>query len=303
MSSVVALGNFDGLHRGHMAVLNNALSMAERLSAKPFALVFKEHPSSVLSGGEAVCLFTGETRAAAFKKTGVTLCLLDFEKLKDMEPLEFFEEIIIKRMGAVGVCCGFNYSFGKNGVGDAKMLKALCERSNIEFSAAEPVDFEGAPVSSTRIRSALEEGRVDLANRMLGRPYSFRLPVVDGDKRGRHLGAPTINQEFDSHLVVPKFGVYMSAVKVGDKSFLAVTNIGVRPTFYDDAVPTIETHILDFEGDLYGKFVEVSLLRFLRPEIKFDTFIHLETQIMNDERKVRKLFEDARNRKTPASDN
>ena len=297
MASVVALGNFDGLHRGHMTVINDALAMAKRLSAMPFALVFKEHPLTVLTGEEQPCLFNSETRAAAFKKTGVTLCLLEFEELKDMSPEEFFDEIIIKRMGAVGVCCGFNYSFGKGGKGTPETLKALCERAGLEFSVSPEFDFEGQPVSTTRIKKALERGKIETANRMLGRPYSFRLQVVDGDKRGRHLGAPTINQEADPHLVIPKYGVYMSKATVGDKSYLAITNIGVRPTFYDDARPSIETHILDFEGNLYGKFVEVALLRFLRPEKRFDSFTDLEVQIKNDERKVRKLAEEAREHK------
>ena len=296
MASVVALGNFDGLHRGHMTVINDALQMAKRKSAIPFALVFKEHPLKELTGEEPPCLFTTETRAAAFKKAGITLCLLEFSELKDMSPEEFFEEIIIKRMGAVGVCCGFNYTFGKGGKGTPDTLKALCEKAGIEFSMSPEFDYEGEPVSTTRIKKALERGKIETANRMLGRPYSFRLQVVDGDTRGRHLGAPTINQQADPHLVIPKYGVYMSKATVGDKSYLAITNIGVRPTFYEDAVPSIETHILDYEGNLYGKYVEVALLRFLRPEKKFESFVKLENQIKLDEKKVRELAEEARNR-------
>ncbi|MBR5991871.1 MAG: bifunctional riboflavin kinase/FAD synthetase [Clostridia bacterium] len=296
MASVVALGNFDGLHRGHMTVLNDALAMAKRKSAMPFALVFKEHPQTVLTGKEVPCLFTSDMRAAAFKKTGVTLCLLEFSELKDMSPKEFFDEIIIKRMGAVGVCCGFNYNFGKGGEGTPETLKKLCENAGIEFSMSPEFDYEGQPVSTTRIKKALEKGKIETANRMLGRPYSFRLQVVDGDKRGRHLDAPTINQKADPHIVIPKYGVYMSKATVGDRSYLAITNIGVRPTFYEDAEPSIETHILDFEGDLYGKFVEIALLRFIRPEKKFASFTDLEVQIKNDEKKVRQLAEEARNR-------
>lgn len=296
MASVVALGNFDGLHRGHMTVINDALQMAKRKSAIPFALVFKEHPLKELTGEEPPCLFTTETRAAAFKKAGITLCLLEFSELKDMSPEEFFEEIIIKRMSAAGVCCGFNYTFGKGGKGTPDTLRALCEEAGIEFSMSPEFDYEGQPVSTTRIKKALERGKIETANRMLGRPYSFRLQVVDGDKRGRHLGAPTINQQADPHLVIPKYGVYMSKATVGDKSYLAITNIGVRPTFYEDAVPSIETHILDFEGNLYGKYVEVALLRFLRPEKKFESFVKLENQIKLDEKKVRELAEEARNR-------
>lgn len=297
MASVVALGNFDGLHKGHMTVIDDAVEMGKRLGAVPFALVFKEHPLGVLTGVTPVCLFNKDSRATAFKKTGVTLCLLDFDELKDMSPEEFFDEIIIKRMGAIGVCCGFNYNFGKNGAGSAETMRELCERAGIEFSMSPELDFEGKPISSTRIRKAIEKGEIELANVMLGHPYSFKLLVVDGDKRGRHIGAPTINQKIPENLVTPKYGVYMSKTTVGDKSYLSVTNIGVRPTIYEDDSPGVETHILDFDGELYGKYIEVALLAFIRPEKKFDSLVQLETQIQIDEKKVRELAEEVRNRK------
>lgn len=296
MASVVALGNFDGLHRGHMTVINAASDMAKRLGAVPFALVFKEHPLGALTGKTPVCLFNKESRAAAFKKTGVTLCLLDFAEMKDMSPEEFFDEIIIKRMGAVGVCCGFNYTFGKKGKGTAETMKKLCENAGIEFSMSPEFDFEGEPVSTTRIRQALENGNIELANVMLGRPYSFKLIVNDGDKRGRHIGAPTINQKIPDNLVTPKYGVYMSKTTIGDKSYLSITNIGVRPTIYEDDAPGVETHILDFDGDLYGKYIEVALLAYIRPEKKFDSLVQLETQIGLDEKKVREIAEKVKNR-------
>ncbi len=298
MASVVALGNFDGLHRGHMSVIEDAAKMAKRLGVIPFALVFKEHPLEILTGKPQVCLFNKDSRAAAFKKTGVTLCLLDFKDLKDMSPEEFFDEIIIKRMGAKGVCCGFNYTFGKKGAGDAETLKKLCENAGIEFSMSPELDFEGKPISSTRVRRAIESGKIELANVMLGRPYSLKLQVVDGDKRGRHIGAPTINQKIPDNLVIPKYGVYMSKTTIGEKSYLSLTNIGVRPTIYEDAAPSIETHILDFDGDLYGRYVEISLLSYLRPETKFDSLVQLEQQIKIDEKKVRDLANRVRERKS-----
>lgn len=297
MASVVALGNFDGLHLGHMTVINAAKDMAKELGAIPFALVFKEHPLTVLTGETPPCIFNKETRAAAFKKAGVTLCLLEFKELCDMSPEKFFNEIIIKRMGAVGVCCGFNYTFGKDGKGTPELLKRFCDGAGIAFSMSEEYDFEGEAISSSRIRACIENGEIEKANQMLGHPYLFKLPVVDGAKRGRHIGAPTINQQIEPGLIVPKYGVYMSKTVVDDMKFLSITNIGVRPTIHDDDVPSIETFILDFDGDLYGKYVEVSLLHFLRPEIKFDSLVQLETQIKTDERKVREIAETVKNRR------
>ena len=296
MASVVALGNFDGLHKGHMSVINAAIDMAKELKAIPFALVFKEHPLTVLTGETPACIFNKDTRAAAFKKTGITLCLLDFKELCDMSPEKFFNEIIIKRMGAVGVCCGFNYSFGKDGLGTPELLKRFCESNGIAFSMSEELDYEGEAISSSRIRACIENGEIEKANAMLGHPYSFKLPVVDGAKRGRHIGAPTINQALEEGLIVPKYGVYMSKTTVDNMSFLSITNVGIRPTIHDDDVPSIETFILDFDGDLYGKYVEVSLLRFIRPEKKFDSLVQLETQIKTDEKKVRELADAAINR-------
>lgn len=289
LASVVALGNFDGLHLGHMSVINEAKAMAERLHAMPFALSFKEHPLTVLTGQAPVSLFTNDVRASEFKATGVTLCLLDFESMKDMTPKQFFDQIIVKRMGAVGVCCGFNYSFGKGGKGTPKLLKKYCDENGIEFSMLPELDFEGEPISSTRIREAIENGEIELANVMLGHPFTYRQTVVDGDKRGRLLDTPTINQFLSPELVEPKHGVYMSKTTVCGRKYYSVTNIGTRPTIDDDRPVSSETHILDFNGDLYGKQVEVSLMHYLRPEQKFNSVNELKSQIEEDIKQVREI--------------
>lgn len=288
MGSVVALGNFDGLHTGHMSVINAALKMAEKLSATPYALIFREHPLLILNGSSPSFLFTDDVRAQVFKEVGITPCKISFTEIKDMTPEEFFEKILVGRMSAVGVCCGFNYSFGKGGTGTPELLKKLCEEHGLEFSVSPELDFEGEAVSSSRIRKAIEDGEIEKANVMLGRPFTYRQKVVDGDKRGRTMGTPTINQYLTPGLVEPKHGVYMSKTTVDGKKFYSITNIGVRPTV--GVGPTdCETYILDFNGDLYGKYVEVSLLSFLREEKKFESVSALEKQIMADTLKVRKI--------------
>lgn len=288
MGSVVALGNFDGLHTGHMSVINAALKMAEKLSATPYALIFREHPLLILNGSSPSFLFTDDVRTQVFKEIGITPCKLSFTEIKDMTPEEFFEKILVGRMSAVGVCCGFNYSFGKEGAGTPELLKKLCEEHGVEFSVSPELDFEGEAVSSSRIRKAIEDGEIEKANVMLGRPFTYRQKVVDGDKRGRTMGTPTINQYLTPGLVEPKHGVYMSKTTVDGKKFYSITNIGVRPTV--GVGPTdCETYILDFNGDLYGKYVEVSLLSFLREEKKFESISALKEQIMADTLKVRKI--------------
>lgn len=288
MGSVVALGNFDGLHTGHMRVINTALKMAEDLSAKPYALIFKEHPLLVLKGSSPSSLFTDDVRAQVFKEIGITPCMITFADVMNMSPEEFFETILLKRMCAVGICCGFNYTFGKDGKGTPELLKRLCEEHGIKFSVSPELDFEGETVSSSRIRTAIEDGEIEKANMMLGRPFTFRQKVVDGNKRGRTMGTPTINQYLSPELVEPKHGVYMSKTTVNGKKYYSLTNIGVRPTVGVGATDC-ETYILDFSGNLYGKYVEVSLLHFLREEKKFESISALEEQIMADTLKVRKI--------------
>lgn len=284
--TVAALGNFDGLHIGHMAVINAAKVMAEKNGAKPCALIFTEHPLSVLSGKAPVTLFTEDIRNRILTEIGVDICNLDFKSLMNMTPEMFFEKIVIEMMGAVGVCCGFNYSFGKQGAGTPDLLKKLCEDRGIDFYMAPEIDYLGDPVSSTRIRSSIENGDMENANAMLGREFTYRQLVVDGDKRGRLFGTPTINQYLPSELVEPRHGVYMSKTFVDGKAYYSVTNIGIRPTIGAGPVSS-ETYILDFDGNLYGKYVEVSLLRYIRSEKKFASIEELMDQIKRDAETVR----------------
>lgn len=284
--TVVALGNFDGLHIGHMAVINAAKEMAEKNGAKPCALIFTEHPLSVLTEKAPVTLFTENIRNEILNEIGVEVCNLDFKSLMNMTPEMFFDKIVVEMMGAVGVCCGFNYSFGKRGAGTPELLRSLCEARGIEFYMASETDYRGEPVSSTRIRAAIEKGDIEDANEMLGRAFTYRQLVVDGDKRGRLFGTPTINQYLPSELVEPKHGVYMSKTVVDGNEYYSVTNIGVRPTVGTGPVSS-ETYILDFAGDLYGKYVNVALLRYIRPERKFSSVEELMDQIKRDAETVR----------------
>lgn len=293
--SVVALGSFDGLHIGHMAVINAAKNIAAHTGATPLICTFLEHPMKVLRGAAPPALFTGAVKDEAFRNTGVEVYKLDFALVKDMEPEAFFEDILVKTLHVKGVCCGFNYTFGSHGAGTPELLQKYCEEEGIVFSDSDPTTLDGDTVSSTRIRKALEEGNVELAARMLGRPFKFRQEVVNGDHRGRTWGIPTINQPYPEELVTPRYGVYMSRCTVDGRNYYGATNIGVRPTVGEGQAVSSETNLLDYEGDLYGKFVDISLLRFLRPEKKFDNFTSLELQIKSDISTIRKFSElDAR---------
>lgn len=287
--SVVALGSFDGLHIGHMAVINNAKNLATMLGATPCICTFSEHPLKALTGKEPPALFTGDVKDEVFRSTGIEVVKLDFTSIMHMSPEEFFEEILFKTLHVAGVCCGFNYTFGEKGKGTPELLDRLCAERGVVFSESEATLLDGIPVSSTRIRNALGGGNVELANRMLGRPFKYRQQVVDGDKRGRTWGIPTINQSYPKELIAPRHGVYASRCIVDGRTYIGATNIGVRPTIRSNEKLSSETYLLDYEGDLYGKYVDVCLLRFLRPEKKFDSFKELETQIHSDIDTVRKI--------------
>lgn len=287
--TVVALGSFDGLHLGHMTVLENAKKLAEELDATPCICTFHEHPLKVLTGHQPPSLFTDSVRDEVIQATGMKLIQLDFKEIMHMSPEAFFEEILLEKLHVKGVCCGFNYSFGDGGKGTPELMDRLCRENGVRFSEAPPTLLDGETVSSTRIRNALRVGDLDVANRCLGRPFRYRQEVVDGDKRGRTWGIPTINQPYPEGLVIPKFGVYASRCIVDGKAYPGATNIGVRPTVKEHDIVSSETYLLDFDGYLYGKTVDVCLLKFLRPEKKFDTVEELETQIRSDIEQIRAL--------------
>ncbi len=270
----VALGNFDGLHLGHMAVIGAAKRFE---GLKPCVLLLD--PLPFMSEGEA--LITDWDKRRLLEEAGIEAVKEDFLKIKDYEPERFFFEILLGKLNACAVCCGFNYRFGKGGKGDSALLKALCKENSLEFFEAEPIEFENEPISSTRIRAALQAGQIEKANAMLGRSFGYTLEVVHGDKIGRKLDCPTINQLFPAELIVPKYGVYSSVTAVGDRQYRSVTNIGRRPSFENDEQRS-ETHILGFDGELYGEMIEVHLLTYKRGEKKFSSLEELKQQLEKD---------------------
>ena len=284
----VALGSFDGLHRGHRAVLDLALSFKER-GFEPCALVFDEHPLKVVGAGSPPELMTRQARDEMLESLGITVQKISFACIADMSARQFVNEILIDELNAGAVCCGYNYRFAKNAAADSHDLEELCKAHGVLCAVAQRTEYNGAPISSTRIRNALSNGYVEDANAMLGREFSYKFTVVSGDRRGRLIGAPTINQHFPEGFIVPKFGVYASCVPIDGELHAAVTNIGRRPSFTCDDLRS-ETCITDFSGDLYGKDVEVRLLQYIRPERVFDSLDALGDQIAQDAQKAREIF-------------
>jgi riboflavin kinase/FMN adenylyltransferase len=285
----VALGSFDGLHKGHKAVLACALSYGER-GLVPCALLFASHPLLTLTGCAPEEILQSSVRDRLLYGMGGEEKFIDFTEVCAMSPDEFFEEILVKRLSAGAVCCGENYRFGSGGAGGVKELKALCEKNGVSLTVAPTVMFVGEPVSSTRIRFAVKQGDIPLANAMLGRPFCYEAVVKHGYRRGHLIGAPTINQYFDSGFIVPETGVYASSVVLGGREYAGVTNIGRRPSFENEDLRS-ETCILGFDGDLYGECVQVNLFEYIRGEIKFPDMDRLKAQISLDAEKAISIFD------------
>lgn len=283
--TAVALGNFDGMHVGHMAVLRAAKGF-ESKGLTPLALLFDEHSLKAITGTAPPMLMTADERNRIIAENGLKIKTIVFNEIKDLSPQDFVEKILVGRFGARAVCCGYNYRFGKNASGNAQTMKEICDRLELECRIAGEVDVDSRAASSTEIRKFIESGEIEKANKMLGHPFGFCTRVIDGDKRGRTLGFPTINQELPDGLVLPKFGVYQADVTVDGEHYKGVANIGRRPTVGSEKVLS-ETYIIDFHKNIYGEYVDIRPVRFIRPERKFSSFDELAKQIKSDAKEVR----------------
>lgn len=287
--TAVALGSFDGLHKGHMSVIACALSM-KGCGLVPLALLFDSHPMLALTGNAPPEIMQSAERERLLSEIGVKFEYISFKEIMNLSCREFVEDILVKRLNSAAVCCGWNYRFGRGNSGGCRELGELCAELGLELHISDHVDIGGEPVSSSRIRLAVEQGDIPLANSMLGREFSYSAPVVSGYHRGHLLGAPTINQRFEPDFVRPRKGVYASFTTVGGVRYPSVTNIGLRPSFENEDFRS-ETCIIGFSGDLYGQVIKVSLLEFIRDEQKFGSVEALSAQIALDAARAKEIFE------------
>ncbi|MEE1239377.1 MAG: riboflavin biosynthesis protein RibF [Acutalibacteraceae bacterium] len=274
MKKAIALGTFDGLHKGHMAVL----SLPEEM--RKTAVVFPLPPKAILSG-EPCSIMTAEDKCTALKKIGIDeIFLLDFNEIKDMPPEDFLR-FLKEKFSPDLISCGFNYRFGKKAAGNTELLREFCRENGIKFNCCGAVNEGEEPISSTKIREYLKNGEIENANKLIAFPFSFTEEVVSGDRRGRMIGFPTVNQRYPSELIPIKFGVYKSKIIVDGVEYDGITNIGVRPTWQTDYIIS-ETYIIGFSGDLYGKEITTVPTRFVRKEVKFSSVEELKKQIERD---------------------
>ena len=281
-NTAVALGNFDGVHLGHMALFDTVKLRARDKECRSVVWTFSSHTMNLLSGGMLPQICTLEQKSRLFETLGLDCAVYDdFARVQSMTPEEFICDVLIRQLRCCEVTVGFDFRFGIGGSGNAAFLRDYLAGKSIGVSVIDPVVYEGEVVSSTLIRTCILFGEIERANALLGRPFSIRLPVVQGRKLGRTIGVPTINQIFAKGLIIPARGVYVSYCEIDGRRYKGVSNVGVKPTV-DGHELNCETHILDFGGDLYDRVVEVYFVKKLRDERKFDGVDQLKEQIKRD---------------------
>ncbi len=291
-ATAVALGYFDGIHKGHRAVLQKTLDIAKERGMTPAVLVFSEHPRKILTGTVPPMLTDEKMKEKLLREMGFELVSFNFKESMNMTPEEFAKTILVDKLSAGAVVCGYDYRYGKKGEGNAQTLRRDLEAQGIEVISLEGIKQGEDIISASKIRELISQGDVRHANEMLGRVFSYDRVVERGDALGRRLGFPTINQSFPEDFIVPKYGVYASVTRLDEKYYPSVTNIGVRPTVGGSAVRS-ETCILGFSGDLYGKNAEVGLLCFLRGEKKFASLEELSAAVKRDMENARLVYNEA----------
>ena len=286
----VALGLFDALHKGHQEVIKNTVK-EKSLQSVVFSFEFDKEATKP----QFSYIFPTSLKFKYLEEMGVDICICPkFSDIKNLSPAEFLN-VLKDDFKAKALFCGEDYRFGKEAKGDITLLKSFCDENDIKLCVLPDISENGVKISSTAIRKALKDGEIPLANRLLGRNYGIDFPVTDGKKLGRTLGFPTINQVYPHGCTLPRFGVYLTKAYINGKNYYGVTNVGIKPTVTDTPLPSAETTLLDFEGDLYGEKINLEFLEFIREEKKFNSIDELKKQIETDVKKTREIINIASN--------
>ena len=293
---ILSIGAFDGIHRGHQAIIRFLVGLAREKQGTAIVLSFSPHPQRIITPATAPPLLQmPEQKEKILKEMGVdVLVRFPFSREISLLPPEKFVTEILFRWDVREIVVGSNFRFGHKRSGDCETLAGLCRERGVPVHAIDPVQFRGIRISSTRVRSLLLEGRVALARRMLNRPYELKGTVVRGAGNGAVLGFPTANLEPQNELI-PAVGVYAGRARLAGGVHPCVINIGFRPTLYKrpEGVPVIEAHLIGFQGDLYGTTINLDFCTRLRGEKKFDSLENLKKQIARDIDVAREYLERA----------
>jgi riboflavin kinase / FMN adenylyltransferase len=290
--TVLTLGVFDGLHLGHQRIMQTVVKRARATGAVPTAITFDPHPRAVLHPESAPPLLqTLDQRLANLEVLGIEQAIVvRFNReFADQEASDFLKQIVKERLHAKEVYLGRGFAFGKNRGGNIELLRKMGAELGFVADEVDEVQLRGIRISSSSIRKLLAEGRINMARRMLGRPYGVEGVIIRGNRRGHTIGFPTANLK-PHNRVIPKFGVYATATLIGGAWRKSITNIGVRPTFENTTEPSIETFVFDYDGDLYGDVLRVRFLYRIRDERKFSGIDELKAQIEKDTARARNYF-------------
>lgn len=287
---IYALGFFDGVHRGHQALLAAAVDLAKAEKAEAWVVTFDTHPQNLVQGTAPLLINTAQDRRRLLESYGMAgVQTLRFDETTKNMPWQDFFSYLTADLKACGLVCGDDFRFGKGGQGNATLLQQACKEKGIPCVVVPEQTVNGVRISSTHIRGLMEAGQMAEAVEFLGHPHILTGTVISGRKLGRTIGIPTANLQLPAGLVVPKLGVYACTAHVGKHSYVAVTNVGMRPTVGGHHI-TVEPWLLDFEGDLYGKELTLQFHAFLRPERKFDTLEDLKAEIQKNAAEAYKLL-------------
>jgi len=282
VDTAITIGKFDGLHRGHKKLCGSLFSL-EREGVKSLAISFIDSPNNVINNSDSKQIVTLEERRLLFKESGISIfieCPFD-ENLRKTLPRDFVLRLI-NELNMKYLVVGTDFRFGYKGKGDVSLLKELSEELGFKLIVIDKLQDENIDISSSRIREEIQMGHIIKANQLMGRNYFIYGEVVYGRQIGRKIDFPTINIIPSKKKLIPANGVYITAVLLDGKQYNGITNVGVKPTFDDDNTLSIETHILNFEANVYGKEVKIVFLKEMRKEIKFDSAEALKAQLIID---------------------
>lgn len=297
-NTVLTVGTFDGVHKGHRAVIEKLLAEAKMLNARAVVVTFDPHPQIILRNKPdkppVTLLSTIQERLQLLERYGVdTVVIIPFsEEFAAIDSETFVKDYLVKKIGCSKILVGYDHSFGRNREGNLSLLEKLSAELNFSVEEMPPQYNNDTTISSTKIRNALRDGDLELANTMLGYDYFIEGKVVMGDGRGAQLGIPTANvRSVDDNKLLPKNGVYLVSSEIDSNLYYGMANVGVRPTFTHDEFPSLEVHFFGINKDLYDKVLNVSFLRRIRNEQKFDSIDLFLSQIVDDRETCYELIE------------
>ncbi|NTW68356.1 MAG: bifunctional riboflavin kinase/FAD synthetase [Chlorobiaceae bacterium] len=292
VGSVVTIGSFDGVHKGHRMIIARLVTLARSRQLRSVVVTFEPHPRRVLKGvvsGPLGLLTTLEEKINLLSREGVDLLFVvrftpDFAQRSSED---FIRNVLVALIGAKSIIIGYDHAFGRDRSGSGITLEHLCGELDFDVEVLDEVLIGDEHFSSTRIRQLLASGLIKEANEFLGSPYMISGVVIDGDKRGREIGFPTVNLQLsDPDKLLPKSGVYYARTELDGRSFRVMMNIGVRPTVSSEGIKTVEAYILGYSGNLYGRHLKFSLFRFIREEEQFASVDELKGQLEKDKKTV-----------------